>query len=117
MTSILTLDLGTGGIRAGLYDVEKGRMRAQAERAYPTTYPRPGWAEQNPDDWWQALVFAVRSVLAKAATTEVGGVCVATTASTVVACERDGTPLRPAILWMDCRAAEESQMTERVKHP
>ena len=117
MTSILTLDLGTGGIRAGLYDVNAGRMRAQAERAYPTTHPRRGWAEQNPDDWWAALVLAVRVVLAKAATSEIAGVCVATTASTVVAGERNGTPLRPAILWMDCRAAEESHFTETVKHP
>ncbi|MGD0186120.1 MAG: FGGY-family carbohydrate kinase [Roseiarcus sp.] len=117
MTSILTLDLGTGGIRAGLYDVEKGRMRAQAERAYPTAYPRRGWAEQNPEDWWSALVFAARAVLAETATREVAGVCVAATSSTVVACRADRTLLRPAILWMDCRAAEESHLTETVKHP
>ena len=48
---------------------------------------------------------------------QIDGVCVATTASTVVVCKRDGTPLRPALLWMDCRAAEEADRTARFASP
>ena len=47
----------------------------------------------------------------------IDGVCAATTASTVVACKQDGTPLRPSLLWMDCRAAEEAARTARSQHP
>ncbi len=48
---------------------------------------------------------------------DIAGVAVATTASTVVACRADGTPVYPALLWMDCRAAREARETRRVQHP
>lgn len=117
MSLLLSLDFGTGGVRAGVFDTATSRMRAVSEASYATTQPRSGWAEQNPDDWWSALVAAVRQALDLAGATDISGVCVDTTASTVVVCTRDGKPLRPAILWMDCRAAAESQFTETINHP
>jgi ribulose kinase len=117
MALLLGLDFGTGGVRAGLFDLAKGRMLAEREAAYPTTYPQPGWAEQSPEDWWQAAGNAARDLMRAAGRPEVAGICVATTASTVVACRRDGTPLRPALLWMDCRAAEQADRTAHSRHP
>ena len=117
MALLLALDFGTGGIRSGVYDTASRTMRGQAEVAYPTCQPRPGWAEQNPDDWWTALTAAVPAAIAQAGSNDIAGVCVATTSSTVVVCRSDGTPLRPAILWMDCRAAAESRATEAIDHP
>lgn len=117
MTLYLSLDFGTGGVRAGVFDTATTRMRATSEVHYATTQPRPGWAEQDPNAWWNALVTAVRRVLDSAGTTDIAAVCVDTTASTVVACTRAGKPLRPAILWMDCRAAAQSQFTETIDHP
>lgn len=117
MASLLGLDFGTGGVRVGVFDLETRRMRAEREEAYETAYPRPGWAEQSPLDWWEALGRACRALMQDLGAPEIAGICAATTASTVVACKRDGTPLRPALLWMDCRAADEAERSARSKNP
>ena len=89
-------------------------MLGEREERYPTRYPHPGWAEQSPVDWWEALGEATRRLMADLGSPEIDGICAATTASTVVVCRRDGAPLRPALLWMDCRAAAEADATARV---
>ncbi len=54
MTLVLNFDLGTGGVRAGVYDVERRTMLSQSQASYATSYPRAGWAEQQPEEWWKA---------------------------------------------------------------
>src|SRR5205085_12112787 len=98
-------------------DLAAGAMLGEREVHYATRHPRPGWAEQSPLDWWAALGQATRALMADLGAPAIEGVCAATTASTVVACKRDGTPLRPALLWMDCRAAAEADATARSSHP
>lgn len=117
MPRLLGLDFGTGGIRVGVFDLDRGAMLGEREERYPTRHPHPGWAEQSPLDWWEALGKATRGLMRDLGGPEIDGVCVATTASTVVVCKRDGTPLRPALLWMDCRAAEEADRTAASRHP
>ncbi|QFY06578.1 sugar kinase [Nonomuraea phyllanthi] len=116
MTAFLALDLGTEGARAAVYGAD-GSVLGAGDDAYPTCFPRPGWAEQDPDDWWRASVHAVRQALAQAGGPSIAGVAVATTASTVAVLDRHGRPLRPALLWMDARAGEESALTARTGHP
>jgi len=116
MTLALGFDLGTGGIRASFYDVESGAVLSSAEEPYGTVFPQPGWAEQQPEEWWAALLSAGRRAVDAAGRRDVAAVAVATTASTVVACRRDGTPVYPALLWMDCRAAREARETRAVSH-
>lgn len=117
MAKLLGLDFGTGGIRLGVFDLDTRRVLGEREEQYETTYPRPGWAEQSPADWWQALGRASRALMRDLGTPEIAGICAATTASTVVACKSDGAPLRPAILWMDCRAAEEAERSGLSDNP
>jgi ribulose kinase len=117
MTFLLGLDFGTGGVRAGLYDLRSHKLSHVAEASYGTQYPQLGWAEQRPEDWWAALGDACRRLMAQAGHPQVAAVCVATTASTVVAARANGEPLRPALLWMDCRAGVESAQTAQVRHP
>ncbi|MBX9457628.1 MAG: sugar kinase [Rhizobium sp.] len=117
MAKLLGLDFGTGGIRLGVFDLDTRRVLGECEEQYDTVYPRPGWAEQSPLDWWQALGRASRALMRDLGNPEIAGICAATTASTVVACRKDGTPLRPAILWMDCRAAEEAERSGRSANP
>jgi len=50
---ILACDLGTGGNKASMYDTE-GNCLSEVFVPYPTDYPRPGWHEQRPADWWRA---------------------------------------------------------------
>ncbi|MEV5712077.1 FGGY-family carbohydrate kinase [Actinoallomurus sp. NPDC052274] len=115
MTALLAIDLGTEGARVAVFDAD-GRVLGTGEHGYPTRYPRPGWAEQDPDDWWRAIVVAARTALTTAGDPEVTGVGLATTASTVVMLDEAGRPLRPAILWMDSRAGAESDLTAGTGH-
>lgn len=117
MTKVLSIDLGTGGVRAGVFDLERRKMLSLREASYETRYPKPGWAEQDVEQWWRSLLSAGSQAVAEAGTREIAAVCVATTASSVVVCDREGVPLRPAILWMDARATKESRDTGRIDHP
>lgn len=117
MTSVLTLDLGTNGARAGVFDLETRRIVAKGEAGYPTRHLPPNRAEQDPEDWWRSLTKVVREVLAQARNPEISAITVATFASTVVIADRAGKPLAPAILWMDARASAEAIESELLDHP
>ncbi len=117
MTAVLTLDLGTNGARAGVFDLAARRLIGKAEAGYPTRHLPPNRAEQDPEDWWRALGVAVRAALAEAGRPAIGAITVATFSSTVVVADRNGRPLAPAILWMDARASDEALESERVDHP
>src|SRR5262245_34410714 len=104
---VLGADGGTESLRAGVFDLQ-GRPRALAPSAYSTVFPQPGWAEQSPADWWRALGLAVRQAVhdAKVRPEEVAALAVDTTCCSVVALDDAGTPLRPALIWMDVRAGD-----------
>ena len=106
---VLGLDVGTQSLRAALVDLE-GRTVAFGVEPIDTTYPRPGWAEQDPRQWWKAAGLAVRAALNRGGVRppSVVGIGLSCTACTVVACDLDAEPLRPALLWMDQRAAVEA---------
>jgi FGGY-family pentulose kinase len=107
---LLGLDVGTQSLRAALVD-PNGRTVAYGVAPIETTYPRPTWAEQDPESWWTAARSAVRSALdaAGAGPDDVAAVGLDCTACTVVACEADGRPLCPALLWMDQRSFREAE--------
>ena len=56
------MDGGTEGLRAGIFDV-LGTPLAYASTSYPTQFPAPSWAEQDPNDWWDALGKSVRKAI------------------------------------------------------
>ena len=62
MGILLSIDLGTEGARVGAF-TEDGRALGTAHRPYQTRFPRPGWAEQDPRDWWAAITEATRELL------------------------------------------------------
>ncbi len=114
----LGLDVGTQSLRAALVDTE-GRTAAFGISEIETTFPRPGWAEQAPEQWWHAARNAVALALkeAKAEPSQVAGIGLDCTACTVVACALDGTPLRPALLWMDQRSTDEVEVISGTANP
>ncbi|MEV6423930.1 FGGY-family carbohydrate kinase [Streptomyces sp. NPDC051662] len=116
MTALLAIDLGTESARVAVYSAG-GEALGLSQSGYPTSFPAPGRAEQDPEDWWRAVVTATRAALAEAGSPPVAGVAVATTASTVAVLDGAGRPLRPALLWMDSRASAESELTARSDHP
>jgi FGGY-family pentulose kinase len=115
---VLGLDVGTQSLRAALVDLS-GRTVASGVAPIETTYPRPTWAEQQPLAWWAAAKQAVRLALAQgsAKPDEVVGVGLDCTACTVLACDRDAQPLRPALLWMDQRAFREADEISATGEP
>ncbi len=115
---VLGIDCGTQSLRAALFDL-RGNMLASDTHPYPIEYPEVSWAEQNPEHWWQAVRVTVPDVLRLAGVQprDVVGVSVDGTACTVVACDRESIPLRPAILWMDQRAHEEAEEVTATGDP
>ncbi len=101
---LLGIDLGTTNVKALLYDI-KGRCAGESFASYPLHHPQEGWAEQNANDWWGAVVQVIRRVLVHAKG-EVLAICVSSQAPTMLPLDENGAPLRPGIIWMDIRAQE-----------
>ncbi len=113
---ILAHDLGTTGNKATLFD-EAGGVVARAFGAYPLSYPRPTWAEQNPDDWWRAVVATTRQLLANpgARPEDVAVVGFSGQMQGCLPVDAAGRPLRPCIIWSDQRAvAQADRLSERL---
>ena len=98
-------DLGTGGNKAVVVD-DRGRIVAHHVEPYPLHRPNPGWAEQDADDWWRAVCLCTREAVAKAGVPldQIAGIAFAGQMLSLVAVDRDGTPTRRPIIWMDGRA-------------
>ena len=105
---VLGVDVGTQSLRVGLFDLD-GHPVVFADEDLTTSYPRPGWAEQSPAEWWEKLVRATRRALAESGVRrdDVVGLSVDGSCSNAPL-RADGTPLGPAFLWMDLRAASEA---------
>ncbi|MDQ5853931.1 MAG: xylulokinase, partial [Chloroflexota bacterium] len=113
---ILAHDLGTTGDKASLYS-GTGELVASATVPYATDFGPRGKAEQNADDWWQAVAEATRALLAQADVLPLDVACVVFSGQMMGALllDRAGQPVRPAIIWADTRStAECSLLLERV---
>jgi xylulokinase len=109
VTELVGLDIGTTGVKAVRLSAE-GEVLGRAGADYALSTPRPGWAEQDPDDW----VSAARSALQQLGTTT-GHVGLAGQMHGLVALDKHRRVLRPAILWNDQRtAAECSEIEEQI---
>jgi xylulokinase len=99
------LDIGTGGTRAVLID-ESGQVVASAASEHaPFRSPHPGWAEQDPEDWWRAAQIAIRDVLTSTGTapSAIGAVGLTGQMHGAVMLDADGKVLRPSLIWCDQR--------------
>ncbi len=112
------IDFGTESVRVGIFN-RVGEPVAFASQPYPLYHPHPGWAEQKPAEWWAALVTATRAALDKSGVPreEIVGLGADCTSCTVVAMDEKFQPLRPAIIWMDVRAAEQARRIAETGHP
>jgi xylulokinase len=106
---LLGIDLGAGSLKATVVSRD-GRVVAAAGADIATREPRPGWGEQEPQDWWRALCKAVPAALGHAGLepAAIAAVSFSAGAHTSVLEGPDGRVLRPAILWTDQRSAAEA---------
>jgi xylulokinase len=109
---LLGLDLGTGSIKALLLEPD-GTVVGEGSSAYPVGAPHPGWAETNPNDWWNAARDATRKAVG-ARGLEVAAIGLSGQMHGLVLCDAKGTPLRDAILWADARSSDELEAYKRL---
>lgn len=112
---MLGLDLGTSGAKAGIVAPD-GRVLARSSAGYETLTPRPGWAEQRPEDWWAASAAAIRAALddSGAAAGEVVSVGVSGQMHGSVFLDGSMEVIRPCILWCDQRTTEQCARIEEA---
>jgi len=108
----LGLDVGTSGVKAVLVS-PSGDVRASATTPLALSTPRPGWAEQDPFDWWEASVASIRAARAQAPDSTVAGVGISGQMHSSVFLDRGGDVVRPALLWCDGRTTDECREIER----
>ena len=110
----LGLDVGTGGTRVVLVD-ERGRVVASASKEHaPFRSPFPGWAEQDPEDWWRAAQKAIREVVAASGGVRIDSVGLTGQMHGAVMLDAAGEVLRSSLIWCDQRTEDECQWLHRV---
>lgn len=107
---VLGIDMGTGGARVGIFDLN-GNPIVFCGEDYPLYTPASGRAEQDPGEWWDAICKASHRAIAESEIDPhcIRGMSVDTTCCTVLLSGDDMVPLRPAILWMDVRASRQAK--------
>lgn len=118
MRYVLGIDGGTESLRARVYDLS-GKCLASASTPYRTEFSAGARAEQEPDDWWNAIGTSVRTVVSQAGIRReaIEAMAVTTTCCSVVALDEDRQPLRRAIIWMDVRASREADDVLATRDP
>ncbi len=107
MSVMVGLDVGTSGVKA-LAVAEDGEVVSSAEVSYPLSTPKPGWSEQDPEDWWRATSEAFEALDAP----EVAGIGLSGQMHGLVALDADDRVIRPAILWNDQRTGAQCEEIE-----
>ena len=102
---LLGIDIGTSACKVAVFE-KSGTVVAAANGDYPVYYPKEGWAEQNPEEWWSAVCQAVKKVIEKAGIQpeEIAGIGIDGQSWSAIAMDKDGNVLTNTPIWMDTRA-------------
>ena len=100
------VDLGTSSVKLLLMD-EKGKIESIVTREYPIFYPKTGWSEQNPEDWYSALVDGIKELTKDCNKDEIDGISFSGQMHGMVILDENDKVIRPAILWNDGRTQAE----------
>lgn len=101
------IDLGTSAVKLLLMQAD-GKIVNIVSKEYPISFPKPGWSEQNPSDWWEACTEGIRELTAGVDKSQVAGISFGGQMHGLVALDDRDEVIRPAILWNDGRTAEET---------
>jgi xylulokinase len=107
---LIAHDLGTSGTKAALTDLT-GRVIASAECRYGVYYTPDGGAEQDPEEWWRAVVSTTREMMAKAQVgpQQIAGMSMDAQMVGTLPVDKQGHPLRRVMIWLDSRAEKEAE--------
>ena len=102
------IDLGTSAVKLLLMD-ENGMVLRTVQKEYPLSFPKTGWSEQNPEDWWSQTRAGIRDLMEGFDSTQVDGLSFSGQMHGLVLLDERDQVIRPAILWNDGRTAEETE--------
>lgn len=113
MKVFLGIDIGTSGTKTLAMD-DKGKILAEATGEYPCHHPKPLWSEQDPEDWWQATIKTIQTVVKKAQlkAADVRAIGLSGQMHGAVFLDRQNQVIRRAILWNDQRTSYECEQIE-----
>ena len=113
MKYLIGLDIGTSGVK-GLLVSKQGKIAASFRSGYEVHNPKSGWAEQDPEDWWQATREVLQKLTQKLkdSSSEVSCISFSGQMHSSVFLDKDDQVIRPAILWSDTRTSDECQEIE-----
>ena len=106
-TLLLGVDIGTSSCKTAVFDPE-GRIAAQGGCEYPVSYPRKGWAEQDPELWWDGVCRAVREMISENGinSAEIAGIGTDGQSWSAIALDKAGKVLCPTPIWTDTRSGK-----------
>ena len=112
---LMGIDIGTSACKVAVFDL-KGNVLAQSNKPYKVYYPNPGWAEQDPDEWWDAICQGIREILDSStiAPEEIAGIGVDGQSWSAIPVNAKGEVLHRTPIWMDTRAREICDRTKRL---
>jgi len=115
MAYYLGIDIGTSGTKTLVMN-SRCKVLATATAEHAISAPKPGWSEQNPEDWWASAIKATRAAIRKAGINgkKVAGIGFSGQMHGLVITDSAGRPLRPSIIWNDQRTARQAMEIERT---
>ncbi|MDR0426666.1 MAG: xylulokinase, partial [Clostridiales bacterium] len=114
MAHYIGIDLGTSGVKM-LLVTEEGRIQSELTKGYPVSRPRPGWSEQNPEDWWDAVRAGLKElVMSIGGGARVRGISFGGQMHGLVVLDKDDAVIRPCILWNDGRTQKQTDFLNDV---
>jgi len=115
VAQLLGLDLGTTGAKTLVID-DRGEVLATHTESYPLYQPKQGWSEQNPEEWWEAVLRALKSVLAKGEVnrSSIRGIGLSGQMHGSVFLDEENRVIRNPILWNDTRTSKQCREIENI---
>ena len=114
MNLLLGVDFGTGGCKVTAIRAEDGALAGEASVEYATHHEHPGWSEQDPADWWEALRAALAKLAAKGVDlSRVAALSLDGSTHNAVLLDADWKPVRRTIMWTDQRSTAECEALRR----
>lgn len=107
------VDLGTSAVKLLLMSAD-GKIENVVSKEYPLFFPHPGWSEQNPQDWWSAVVEGLKELTAACDKSQIAGISFGGQMHGLVILDEKDEVIRPAILWNDGRTTKETDYLNQV---
>ena len=107
------IDLGTSAVKLLLMD-QDGKIQKIVSKEYPLYFPKPGWSEQRPEDWWEQTRAGIKELTAECDKSRIAGIGFGGQMHGLVILDQNDEVIRPAILWNDGRTAKETNYLNEV---